>query len=96
MSATTTHPTTTDAVRDSTRAELLRLRKWPAVWVTIGAWLTMNAMFGYVFDYVTYRSGTNSFSNEGESSAELLAKLLPLVDPGRPGARGCRCSAARS
>jgi hypothetical protein len=86
MSATTTHPTTTDpaigtAVLDSARAELLRLRKWPAVWVTIGAWLTMNAMFGYVFDYITYRSGTNSFSNEGESSAELLAKLLPASIP---------------
>jgi ABC-2 type transport system permease protein len=68
-------------VLNSTRAELLRLRKWPAVWVTIGAWLAMNAMFGYIFDYVTYTSGTNSFSNEGESSAALLAKLLPASIP---------------
>ena len=68
-------------VLHSTAAELLRLRKWPAVWVTIGAWLTMNAMFGYIFDYVTYTSGSNSFSNEGESSAELLAKLVPSAIP---------------
>ena len=68
-------------VLDSTRADLLRLRKWPAVWVTIGAWLTMNAMFGYIFDYVTYTSGDNSFSNEGESRVELLAKLLPASIP---------------
>jgi ABC-type transport system involved in multi-copper enzyme maturation permease subunit len=68
-------------VLHSTRAELLRLRKWPAVWVTVGAWLTMNAMFGYIFDYVTYTSGSNSFSNEGESSADLLAKLLPSAIP---------------
>jgi ABC-2 type transport system permease protein len=70
-----------NAALDSTRADLLRLRKWPAVWVTIGAWLTMNAMFGYIFDYVTYTSGDNSFSNEGESRVELLAKLLPASIP---------------
>jgi len=69
------------AVLASTRADVLRLRKWPAVWVTIGAWLTMNAMFGYIFDYVTYTSGDNSFSNEGESRAALLAKLLPASIP---------------
>jgi ABC-2 type transport system permease protein len=68
-------------VLDSTRAEILRLRKWPAVWVTIGAWLSMNAMFGYIFDYVTYTSGTSSFSNEGEPRAEILARLLPSSIP---------------
>jgi ABC-2 type transport system permease protein len=72
---------TGNPVLNSTRAEMLRLRKWPAVWVTIGAWLTMNAMFGYIFDYVTYTSGDNSFSNEGETSADLLAKLLPSGIP---------------
>lgn len=70
-----------DGVARSTRAELLRLRKWPAVWVTVGAWLTMNAMFGYIFDYVTYTSGANSFSNEGQSPAELLASMLPAALP---------------
>jgi hypothetical protein len=83
MSAVLDRPVSTrgSAVLHSTRAELLRLRNWPAVWVTIGAWLTMNAMFGYVFDYVTYTSGSNSFSNEGESKAELLANLLPASVP---------------
>jgi ABC-2 type transport system permease protein len=68
-------------VTDSTRAELLRLRKWPAVWVTIGAWLAMNAMFAYIFNYVSYTSGTNNFSTEGESRADLLASILPTGIP---------------
>ena len=87
--STTTLPTTTPAtapaarhpVLNSTRAELLRLRKWPAVWVTVGAWLTMNAIFAYVFNYVTYTSGTNNFSNEGQARADLLASLLPAALP---------------
>lgn len=66
---------------DSARADLLRLRKWPAVWVTVGAWLTMNAMFAYVFNYVTYTSGENNFSNEGQSRADLLVTLLPAALP---------------
>lgn len=61
----------------TTRAELFRLRRWPAVWVTIAAWLVMNAMFGYVFDYVTYTSGDSSFSNEGASRAEILSRIVP-------------------
>jgi ABC-2 type transport system permease protein len=84
MSTTLSHPAATPgttATVHSTRAELLRLRKWPAVWVTIGAWLTMNAMFGYVFNYVTYASGESSFSTEGESRGELLAGLLPTGLP---------------
>jgi ABC-type transport system involved in multi-copper enzyme maturation permease subunit len=61
----------------TTRAELFRLRRWPAVWVTIAAWLLMNAMFGYIFDYVTYNSGDSSFSNEGASRAEILSRIVP-------------------
>ena len=84
MSATLTVPTGTTgstAVLHSTRADLLRLRKWPAVWVTVGAWLAMNAMFAYVFNYITYTSGENNFSNEGQSRADLLATLLPTALP---------------
>jgi hypothetical protein len=65
----------------STRAELLRLRKWPAVWVTIGAWLSLSALFGYVFNYVAYATGDSSFSNQGESSSSLLASILPAGVP---------------
>jgi ABC-type transport system involved in multi-copper enzyme maturation permease subunit len=90
MSATLTSPApttrpagtpVTTAVLHSTRADLLRLRTWPAVWVTVGAWLTMNAMFGYVFNYVTYNSGENNFSNQGQSRADLLASILPAALP---------------
>jgi len=69
------------AILASTRAELLRLRKWPAVWVTIGAWLALAAMFGYVFNYVSYATGDNGFSNEGQTAASLLADLLPANVP---------------
>jgi ABC-2 type transport system permease protein len=69
------------AIRNSTRAELLRLRKWPAVWVTIGAWLALAAMFGYVFNYVSYATGDTSFSNEGATTASLLAELMPANVP---------------
>ena len=61
----------------STRAELLRLRKWPAVWITVGAWMAMTAMFGYLFNYLSYTTGDSSFSNEGETADSLLAEILP-------------------
>ncbi len=61
----------------STNAELLRLRKWPAVWVTLAAWLALTAMFGYLFNYLSYSTGDSSFSNEGATGASLLAEILP-------------------
>ena len=61
----------------STRAELLRLRRWPAVWITIGAWMALTTLFGYLFNYVSYKTGDTSFSNEGETTRSLLAELLP-------------------
>jgi ABC-2 type transport system permease protein len=61
----------------TTRAELFRLRRWPAVWVTISAWLLLNALFNYVFNFVTYTSGDSSFSNEGQSRADVLAQIVP-------------------
>lgn len=66
---------------DSTRAELLRLRKWPAVWIVVGAWLALSLMFGYLFDYLAYATGDSSFSNEGEPRSQLLAGLLPAAVP---------------
>jgi ABC-type transport system involved in multi-copper enzyme maturation permease subunit len=84
---TTTHTTThhesvapvsafTSTTR-SARADLLRLRRGPAVWVVVAAWLLLNAMFGYVFNYVTYASGDSNFSTEGQTRADLLATILP-------------------
>jgi len=72
---------TSNGIVDSTRAELLRLRKWPAVWIVVGAWLALSLMFGYLFDYLAYRTGDSGFSNEGESRTQLLAGLLPASVP---------------
>jgi ABC-2 type transport system permease protein len=65
----------------SAKAELLRLRKWPAVWVTIGAWLALTVMFGFLFNYVSYKTGDTSFSNEGVTRQSLLDEILPANVP---------------
>ena len=67
----------TTGVLHSARAELLRLRKWPAVWVVLGAWLVLGLMFGYLFDYISYKTGSSSLSNDDQSTSSLLAGLLP-------------------
>lgn len=69
------------ALLRSTRAELLRTRKWPAVWITLGAWMLLNGLFGYLFDYISYATGDSSFSNEGAATAGLLPGLLPEAVP---------------
>src|SRR5690606_16010653 len=65
----------------STRAELLRLRRWPTVWVLCGAWLALNLTFGYLFTYLSYRSeGGSGFADQVSDQAEaqaLLAQILP-------------------
>ena len=43
----------------STRAELLRLVKWPVTWVTIGVWTVMNLFFANGLNYLTYRSAVS-------------------------------------
>ncbi|MFE7506280.1 ABC transporter permease [Promicromonospora sp. NPDC057488] len=73
------------AVLHATRAELLRLRRWPAVWITVGAWAALALTFGYVFDYVSWATGTESFASDpgtGEAARDaLLAGLLPQAVP---------------
>jgi ABC-2 type transport system permease protein len=61
----------------STRAELLRLCRWPALWVLAATWLTLNVVFGYVFDYLAYRTGDSAGPNAGVPPEELLAGVLP-------------------
>lgn len=83
--ASTTAPAGTEGlltgIGRSTRAELLRLRKWPAVWITLGTWLALSLMFGYLFNYLSYATGDNSFSNEGATQAMLLAEMMPANVP---------------
>jgi ABC-2 type transport system permease protein len=73
--------TTAIALANTTRAELLRMRKWPAVWVTLGAWVALSLMFGYLFSYLSYKTGDLGFSDEGTTRAALLAGLLPTAVP---------------
>ena len=72
---------TLTATTRSTRAELMRLRAWPAVWITLGAWLLLSIMFGYLFTYLSYTSGNAGFSDRGTTKAEQLARMLPDAVP---------------
>jgi ABC-2 type transport system permease protein len=67
----------------STRAELLRLLKWPVTWIVVGVWSVMNLFFAYGLNYLTYRSavedGTTGLSRlllADMSPAELPATLV--------------------
>ncbi len=66
---------------NSMRAELLRMRKWPAVWVTLGAWIALALMFGYLFSYLSYKTGDLAFADEGSTREALLNDLLPASIP---------------
>lgn len=88
MSTTTARPVTSGpstglvaGTLRSTRAELARLRAWPAVWITLGAWLALSLMFGYLFTYLSYTTGDAGFADEGTTRAEQLARLLPDAVP---------------
>jgi ABC-type transport system involved in multi-copper enzyme maturation permease subunit len=61
----------------SYRAELLKLRKWPAMWILAAVLIVLSQVFGYVIPYVAYRSGGGSGFAAGETPAQLLADLLP-------------------
>ncbi|HET7386284.1 MAG TPA: ABC transporter permease [Nocardioidaceae bacterium] len=86
MTATGTMGTATrlgpvPGVLASMRAEARRVRKWPAVWITLGAWLALSAMFGYLFNYLAYTTGSGNFATEGQSRAALLASIMPGAVP---------------
>ncbi|MBP2476448.1 ABC-type transport system involved in multi-copper enzyme maturation permease subunit [Crossiella equi] len=68
------------AVLATTRAELFRLRRWPAVWVIGGAWLLLNLVFVYVFNYLSYTDAMAGFA-EGAPKSVLLDRLLPEAVP---------------
>lgn len=78
--ATTRTPSRTVPLVDTTRAELRRLLRWPATWVLAGVWLLLNALFGYVFDWISYRTGETT----GPADAGVqLSSLLPAAIPDR-------------
>ena len=77
---TATRSTTRNTTR-STRAELMRLRAWPAVWITLGAWLVLSMLFGYLFTYLSYTSGDPGFTDEGTTRAQQLAQMMPDAVP---------------
>lgn len=61
----------------SLRAELLVLRKWPAVWVLVllGPFLTL--FFDYLLPYIFYLTAQSGVTVPEESPDMLLAALLP-------------------
>ena len=73
-------PTGVRSLAASTRAEVLRLRKWPAVWVLAGVWLILNLTFAYVFNYIAYTTGSGNFGTS-EATDGLLADLVPEAIP---------------
>nr|WP_280240043.1 ABC transporter permease subunit [Nocardia abscessus] len=72
------------ALRDlvaSTKAEMLRLRKWPAFWIILGTWILMNLTFAYLFNYLAYTSGESGRMSNGLPREALLRQMLPAAVP---------------
>ncbi len=65
----------------SLRAELLRLRRWPVTWVLCGTWLVLNLAFGYLFNYLSYRSRDGSGFAENITDAATARVLLRHLMP---------------
>lgn len=69
----------------SMRAELIRLGRWPTAWVLGGTWLLLNLAFGYLFNYLSYRSEDGGgFAEQVSDQAvaqALLAQLMPDQAP---------------
>jgi len=58
-------------------AEMLKLVKRPAMWVLTAVLLVLSQVFGYLIPYLGYRGGGGSGFAAGETSAQLLADILP-------------------
>jgi ABC-2 type transport system permease protein len=61
-------------MRGSLSAELLKLRKRPAIWV-VGAVFVLFGLFAFVFPYLNYRRGV--LPDDSRSGEELLQAALP-------------------
>ncbi|MFE3955405.1 ABC transporter permease [Nocardia sp. NPDC059091] len=65
----------------STRAELLRLRKWPAFWIVLGTWILLNLTFAYLFNYLAYTTGSTTRMSNGLPRELLVQQMLPAAVP---------------
>jgi ABC-type transport system involved in multi-copper enzyme maturation permease subunit len=64
----------------SIRAELRRLLGWPVTWVLAGVWTVLNVLFSYVFDWISYRTGSATGPGEATVSVDgLLPHSIPEV-----------------
>jgi ABC-2 type transport system permease protein len=64
----------------SVRAELRRVLRWPVTWVLVGVWMLLNILFTYVFDWISYRTGTATGPAEaGVTIDGLLPAAIPDV-----------------
>lgn len=64
------------------KTELFLLRKRPSTWIILGLWLTVTAIFAYIFEYVSYRSGSNEFNDTFDTL--LPAALAQTISEGIP------------
>jgi ABC-2 type transport system permease protein len=64
------------------RADLLRLRRWPTLWVLVGVWTALQMTFSFAFPYLAYRSDDPATAFQGGVAADdLLAGMLPSAVP---------------
>jgi ABC-2 type transport system permease protein len=71
----------------STRAELLRLLKWPVTWVVVGVWSVMNLFFAYILSYLTYRTAVSDGDDRlarAQMADMSLAQLPETLVQGLP------------
>ena len=61
----------------SLRAELLKLRKRPAVWVLALVWVAVMALFGYGLTYAIFANPPEGAVPPGTDPQEALRSLLP-------------------
>jgi ABC-2 type transport system permease protein len=71
----------------STRAERLRLLKWPVTWVVVGVWSVMNLFFAYILSYLTYRTAVSDGDDllaRAQMADMSLAQLPATLVQGLP------------
>jgi ABC-2 type transport system permease protein len=65
------------AIAGSFSAELLKLRKRPAIWVLIGVVLLLTQVFAYILPYSSYATGGENNQTQGVDPQQVLAGVLP-------------------